>query len=211
MAEAVIPAKRSKRSARLGPMTAFYLAAIGAVLTWELVSRGLAPALLGASLSPAAWIERLGAQSGFWAVLEAAVGPTPRGRIAEGVHLFTGLVVYPAVFLALNGRVAPRRATVPSTTMLHWAGRGAVFGAGVAGLVLVGLAFGPGALSPVPGWPAVAATAALGQIAHGAAFAALWARFSGRTGYCVARAPIASKIVSSSAASAASASPPSSA
>jgi hypothetical protein len=88
---------------------ALLIAAVAALIAWEVFARLLAPLWIGGPLQPTGLVKSL-----FANVLGLPIGPTA----AQAIHVATGLLVYPAAFF-LATRIKS----------LGWIADGAVLGA----------------------------------------------------------------------------------
>ncbi|MBK1669271.1 hypothetical protein CKO28_14635 [Rhodovibrio sodomensis] len=105
---------------------ALLIAAAAALVAWEIFARAIAPVWIGGPLQPTGLVKSL-----FANVLGLPVGQAA----AQAVHLATGLLVYPAGYLAAT-----------RIKSLGWAADGAVLGAATWFFAL-------GIVAPVSGLP----------------------------------------------------------
>jgi hypothetical protein len=129
---------------------ALLLAAVAALIAWEVFARVLAPLWIGGPLQPTGLVKTL-----FANVLGLPVGQAA----AQAVHLATGLLVYPAAYF-----VATR------IKSLGWVADGAILGAATWFFAL-------GVLAPASGLPfllgfgTIAWASLAGHLAYGFALA----------------------------------------
>ena len=129
---------------------ALLIAAVAALIAWEIFARLVAPAWIGGPLQPTGLVKSL-----FANVLGLPVGQAA----AQTVHVVTGLLVYPAVFL-LATRIKS----------LGWIADGAILGVAT-------WFFAIGVVAPISGLPfllgvgAITWAALVGHLVYGLAVA----------------------------------------
>jgi hypothetical protein len=127
---------------------ALLIAAVAALIAWEIFARAIAPAWIGGPLQPTGLAKSL-----FANVLGLPIGQTA----AQAVHVLTGLIAYPAAYL-LARRIAS----------LGWIADGALLGAATWFFAL-------GIVAPAAGLPfllgvgAITWAALVGHLVYGLA------------------------------------------
>jgi hypothetical protein len=140
---------------------ALLIAAVAALIAWEIFARLIAPAWIGGPLQPTGLAKSL-----FANVLGLPIGQAA----AQAVHIATGLIAYPAAYLAAR-RIAS----------LGWVGDGLILGAAT-------WFFAIGIVAPVSGLPfllgvgAITWAALVGHLVYGLAVAGGFALVRRRLG-----------------------------
>ncbi|MEP3231654.1 MAG: hypothetical protein ABJN04_02140 [Hyphomicrobiales bacterium] len=148
-------------------ITTALLAGFVSLGVWEIWSKVLAPFYMGGTLSPVGLVKSsLGIGKDTFGPIGAASGRAVGNAVANGMHLFTGLLAYPLAYVLVARPVS--KAVLPS---LPWWVTGAVFGLVLYVFAMYIMAHFFAGFPPFMGFNALGQASLIGHVALGIAIA----------------------------------------
>lgn len=148
-------------------LTTAILAGAVSLGVWEIWSKVLAPFYMGGSLSPVGLVKSsLGIGKDTFGAVGAASGRAVGNAVANGMHMFTGLLAYPLAYMLVARPVS--NAVLPQ---LPWWVTGGVFGAALYVFAMYIMAHFFAGFPPFMGFNALSQASLVGHVALGIAIA----------------------------------------